>query len=191
MLAMLASIAAWAAVISNGSVPAQAAMINDETNLDWVSLRDLTSAAFSAAFTRYSGENYLMIDVDAYPHGSELRYSMVWRKNIDGRGWAEHRNLSSARYHQLWQKYRDLGYRPLDVEGYMQGSDLRFAGIWVENKEGFSWSSRRGMTSREYANYFQEQRAAGRRPIDIEVYQTGNTTRFIRNSSHRDDPEPG
>ena len=72
MLALLASIAAWAAMVRNESIPAQAAMISNEQNLKWVSLRDLTSAQFSAAFAKYKDAGYLMIDVDAYPHGSGL-----------------------------------------------------------------------------------------------------------------------
>ena len=157
---------------------AMAAMIGNEKNLGWASFRDLTSAQFSSKFDEFSAAGYIMIDVDAYPQGSSLRYSMVWQKNTDGRDWAEHRNLTSAGYNDKWQEYRDLGYRPLDVEGYLKGSNLRFAGIWVDNVEGLGWSSRRNMTGAEYGDYFQQQKGKGRRPIDIEVYPTNSGLRY-------------
>lgn len=160
------------------AVPAGAAMVDDKKNLAWASLRDLTNAEFAAAFNDYKSKGYIIIDVDAYPHGSGVRYSMVWQKNTEGRGWKEHRNLTSSQYAAKWAEYRDKGFRPLDIEAYLIGSNLRFAGIWVKNTEGLHWSSKRGMTSAEYGDYFQQQRNAGRRPIDIEVYETNGGLRY-------------
>jgi CubicO group peptidase (beta-lactamase class C family) len=168
--------------------PAESALLDNAKGVGWASFRDLTSSEFAEKFDEYRAAGYIMLDVDAYPNGSGLRYSMVWQKNTDGRGWAEHRNLTSAGYHDKWEHYRNLGYRPLDVEGYLAGGNLRFAGIWVENVENLGWSSRRNMTGAQYAEYFQEQRALGRRPIDIEVYPTASGLRYAaiwyENRSH-------
>lgn len=160
------------------AAPASAGYINNELNQGWVSLRDLTSAQFSTNFTKYSNAGYRMIDIDAYPNGSGLLYSQVWEKNSDKRGWAEYRNMTSAQYGDRWAELRDKGYRPHDFESYRSGSNQRYAGIWVKNKEGWSWSSKRDMTSDQYSAYFTEQKNAGRRPVDIEVYPTSSGLRY-------------
>ena len=148
-----------------------------EDNLAWASRRDLTSAQFGDAFDSYRDRGYMIVDVDVRTVGTSARYSMVWHENPDRRAWAEHRNLTSDQYHALWERYRDDGYRPLDVEAYLLNGKLRFAGIWIENREGLAWSSIRNMTSSEYAAYFDQRRAEGHRPIDIEIYPTGSGLR--------------
>jgi CubicO group peptidase (beta-lactamase class C family) len=168
-----ATLAMWLSVLSIvAAANAQAGPITDERDVPWVSLRDLTNARYVEAFERYRS-GYRLIDVDAYPDNGELRYSMIWQRNTDGRRWASRRGMTSSEYHQWWERYRDEGLRPHDVEGYRTSSGLRFAGIWVENSEGVGWSSRRNLTSDEYGDYVREQRAAGRRPVDLELYETG------------------
>jgi CubicO group peptidase (beta-lactamase class C family) len=114
----------------------------------------------------------MMIDVDATRVGNSVRYGMVWRKNKDRRGWAEHRDMTSDQYSARWNEYKTKGYRPLDVEVYKVGSNMRYAGIWVQNKEKLGWASFRNDTSKSYGERFKKQRAAGRRLVDIEIYNT-------------------
>lgn len=158
--------------------PAGGAVLKYEKEIGWASYRDLTSEQFAVKFAEYESSGYLMIDVDVYPSGSDMRYSMVWRKNTDGRGWAEHHDMSGASYGQRWREYKDMGYRPLDIESYRVGNQQRFAGIWVENREGLGWSSQRGMTSSDYDDYVTEQSDRGYRIIDVEVYATSSGLRY-------------
>lgn len=159
---------------------AQAAIVKDEKHLGWYSHRDLTSAQFSNLFSKYSRQKLMMIDVDAYPVDGKLRYSMVWRENTDGRGWYEYRDMSSAEYHNKWLEMRDKGYRPLDVENYYLDGRSFWAGIWVENVEGWGWLSKRGLTSAGHAQLFDDMSKRGYRIIDIEV---NNTAKGLRYSS--------
>lgn len=158
--------------------PASAAILKDEKGLAWASRRDLTSQQFADAFDDYRQQGLMMVDVDAYPEGRGVRYSMIWRENSDRRGWAEHRDMTSNGYGQKWEEYRDRGFRPLDIEAYQNRNQLRWAGIWVENKEGIAWSSHRGLTGTAYGELFQEKSEAGFRLVDMEVYQTSSGLRY-------------
>ena len=149
-----------------------------QDDLAWASRRDLTLAQFESDIAFYSERGFMIVDVDVRPEGAGVRYALVAHENPDGRDWAVHYDLTSSEYNTLWQAYRDDGYRPLDVEGYLLDGQLRFAGIWIENVEGLAWSSIRNMTSAEYADYFELRRAEGLRPIDIEAYETGSGLRF-------------
>ena len=158
-------------------VSASATVLKDQKELGWVSKRDLTSSQFATEFNKYKN-GYVMIDIDGYQVGNSVRYSMVWRKNTDGRAWAEHRNLSSAQYSSKWNYYRDRGYRPLDIAAYQNGSQLQFAGIWVKNLENIAWSSHRNLTSQSYGTIYSQKRAAGYRLVDMEAYQTSSGLRY-------------
>ncbi len=165
------------AMLSAAMELASATILKDEKNINWASRRDLTSAEFSAAFTRYSQQGLMMIDVDAYPAGGGLRYSMVWRANTDKRGWAERRNLTSSQYSDWWNRYRQQKYRPLAIAAYPSGNQVLWAGIWVENRENIRWASYRNLTSARYGEIFNQLKSAYRL-VDMEAYQTPEGLRY-------------
>ena len=160
------------------SSAANATIVKDQKQLGWASYRDLTSSKFSERFKEYKNKGYMMIDIDAYPTSSGLRYSMVWRENTDKRGWAEHRNLTSAQYSAKWNEYKAKGYRPLDIAAYPSGTATRYAGIWVQNKEGLAWSSHRNLTSSAYGELYSQKRRDGYRLVDMEAYTTSSGLRY-------------
>lgn len=168
---------------------ASAAILKDEKGLRWASNRDLTSQQFGQRFSDYRADGMMIVDIDAYPTSSGTRYSMIWRENTDGRGWAEHRGLTSNGYNQRWQQYRDQGFRPHDIETWVESGNRKWAGIWVENKEDLRWTSNRGLTGEAYGEMFQERSDAGFRLLDMEAYQTGNGLRYaaiwIENKDNR------
>jgi len=158
--------------------PAVAAIVKFQKGIGWHSYRDLANTRYAQRFNELKNKGYMLIDVDAYKVGSSMRYSMVWRQNTENRGWASYRNMTSAQYNTRWNEYKNKGYRPLDIESYRVNGAQRYAGIWVQNKEGYSWSSRRNLTATQYGAYFQEQKNLGRRVIDIEAYQTSGGLRY-------------
>lgn len=149
----------------------------EPAGLGWASFRDLTSDQFTEKFNEYKGD-YIMTDIDAYPGNGGLRYSMVWERNEENRAWAEWRDMNSDQYSAKWNEYKELGYRPSDVESYRSNGNNLYAGIWVDNTEGFGWSSHRGLTSEEYSNLFDEKVDEGFRVIDIEAYATDAGIRY-------------
>ncbi|WP_413167729.1 hypothetical protein ACL6C3_13625 [Capilliphycus salinus ALCB114379] len=178
LLWIIVALFTFSTVSFSTSAPASAALLNDAQELAWASHRDITSAKFSQYFDQYRNQGYLMTDIDAYPISGNLRYSMIWRENTDTRGWAEHRDLTSEQYGAKWREYSDKGYRPFDIEAYLVNGQMRYAGIWVENKENLRWSSKRNLDSEAYGKFFQEQSSNGFRLVDVEVYPTNNGLRY-------------
>ncbi len=86
--------------------------------------------------------------------------------------------MTGTQYAARWTELANQGMRPHDFESYSSGGTQLYAGIWVANTEKLSWSSRRDMTGAQYGQYFTEQSAAGRRPVDIEVYSTTGGLRY-------------
>lgn len=166
------------ALLFTASGTVQAGIVKDEKNLGWYSHRDLTSAQFSDYFATYSRQNLMMIDVDGYTIDGKLRYSMVWQDNTDKRGWYEHRDMSSDQYHAKWVELKDKGFRPLDLDSYSAGGKTYWAGIWVQNIEGWGWLSKRNLTSAEHGQLFDDMSRRGYRIVDIEVNNTSSGLRY-------------
>jgi CubicO group peptidase (beta-lactamase class C family) len=152
--------------------------VTSARNLAWASQRDLTSSEFGAAFNDYAGRGYIIINTGARNVGGTVRYGMVWRENVDGRGWSQERHLTPAQYQQKDGDMEAQGFRPLDVEGYQLDGALRFSGIWIQNREELEWWSELDMTSPEYEQRSEDQEAAGLRPIDLEIYPTSSGPRI-------------
>lgn len=144
---------------------------------EWASFRDISGSRFDDEVAAYSSDGFILINTGAAVTARGVRYSMVWRENPENRGWTQDRDMTSAQYGSLWSSMRDQGYRPLDIEAWDAGGGLRYSGIWIDNLEDIGWASRRDMTGTEYGAWFQEQRDAGRRPVDIEVYSTADGPR--------------
>jgi len=159
------------------ALTSMASEIVSDQNVGWYAYRDLDSNAFSKRFNELSDKGYRMIDVDAYSASGGMRYAMMWQRN-DGRAWAERRDMTNAQYRKRWAEYRDRGFRPTDVEAYQVGNKMRYAGIWVENRENIQWSSWRNMKSKKYGQRFKEMSDKGYMLVDMEAYKTPNGTRY-------------
>ena len=158
--------------------PVNAGILNDDLDLAWASRRDLSTSQYSESFNKYRDQGYIITDVDGYQDGNQTRFAMVWRENTDNLGWAQWRNLTSSGYHEKWLQYKEMGYRPLDVEAYQDNGSIRYAGIWVENREGLGWYSFRNLTSNAYGEKFNELSSSGYRLVDMEAYQTSSGLRY-------------
>ncbi len=161
------------------------ANVLDRREEAWASVRNLSSAEFSADFERRRGDGMMPLDVDVL----DGRVSAVWRKNADGRGWALWRNLTSAQFGEKWSHYRAQGYLLIDQDSYVLSGNRYYSGIWIENKEGLAWASFRNATSSQYAERFNQYRAAGYLPLDIEAYPYDGGVRYsaiwIENNENR------
>ena len=161
-----------------------------EKNIDWLSFRDLTGASFGEKFQQYKNAGYIMIDMDGYEASGGIRYSMVWEKNKTNRGWAEYRDMTDDAYHTKWTELKTQGYRPVDIESYRMSGAQRFAGIWIKNTENYNWASKRGMTKAEFESYKTEQKNAGLKMIDLEMYETSSGIRYasvwVKNADNTD-----
>lgn len=164
------------------------ANVLDRREAAWASVRDLSSAEFSADFQRRAADGMMPIDVDVIDAGGE-QVSAVWQDNHDGRGWYSWRNLSSAQFGEKWTQYRAQGYILIDQDSYTLGGNRYYAGIWIENREGLSWASFRNATASQYAERFTQYRNAGYLPLDIEAYAYDGGVRYaaiwVENNENR------
>jgi hypothetical protein len=84
----------------------------DQNSVGWLSVRNMTSAQFSAYFDEQSRAGYMVIDIEVDEIDGVQRVGAVWQKNTDGRGWLEKRNLTDAEFHDLWDQLLAAHRRP-------------------------------------------------------------------------------
>lgn len=149
-----------------------------EKNLGWASHRNLSSGRFSELYDEYKADGYVLIDVGANSDGRDVSYSMVWRENVDGRDWAENRNMDAGKIQQRHDQWTGEGMRPLTIEGYQRGGSQNYAAIWIENKEDLDWWADWDLTNDEFKDELEDLKADGYRPIDVETYQTDSGPRI-------------
>ncbi len=162
-VAAIAAAASLALAGTAAATPAVPTAVFDPSTTGWYSYRNLTSAQFAARFDALKRDN-MVIDLEVDVIDGAYRVGAVFRANPDGRGWASLRNLTSAQFHERWEHYRDRGFRLVDQETYVHHGARRYAGVWIENREGFGWASYRGVTSAEFSERFDQYRDRGYLP---------------------------
>jgi len=110
-------------------------------NVVWVSHRNISGAELQRASDEHSAAGMIPLNLSALAQGGSTQYSSVWRENVDGRDYHMHWDLTSEQYAALWDQYGNDGFRPLNLTSYLVGDQQLWAGIWIENREGLSWSS--------------------------------------------------
>ena len=148
----------------------------DADEVGWASVRNYTSEAFAADFNTRK-DDYILLDIEVDSISGKERVSGVWQENLDGRGWAEHRNMTSSLFSERWNEYNEAGYRLIDQESYVLGGDRYYAGIWIENLEEHAWASYRNLTSSQFSDYFELFKDT-HALIDFEAYTMGDSIRY-------------
>jgi CubicO group peptidase (beta-lactamase class C family) len=150
----------------------------DPNETQWYSVRNLTSQEFANRFNQYKNAGQMLVDIDIDAINGDYRVSGVFQKNLDGRAWSSLRNLTNAQFHAEWLAKKAAGFRLVAQESYSISGQQRYAGIWIDNRENYSWASYRDVTSAEFSAKFDTYKAAGMLPIDVDVYQTPQGTRY-------------
>ena len=72
---------------------------------------------------------------------------------------------------------QEQGFRLVDQEAYTYDGQVLYAGLWVENTEGYGWFSYRNLSSEQFSERFAELKD-DYVVIDVEAYSVGSETRY-------------
>ena len=164
--------------------------ILDPNAVSWASVRNMTSSQFGTYFDQKSKDGYMVIDIEVDEIDGQQRVGAVWQKNLDGRGWAEYRNLSASEFQTTLSDLRSKGYRLIDQEAYQLAGNWNYAGVWIENKETLDWISYLDQTNTDFGTLFDRYSGAGYLMIDMDAYTTSAGIRYsavwVKNSENLD-----
>ncbi|RCJ41319.1 hypothetical protein A6770_08880 [Nostoc minutum NIES-26] len=86
--------------------------------------------------------------------------------------------MTSAEYQSEFNKYTDLGYRPVLVSGYAVGNQDRYAALFEKTANAPAWVARHGLSSAQYQTEFNKYTAQGYRPVQVSGYTVNNVDRY-------------
>jgi hypothetical protein len=152
--------------------------------------RGLDKAGLEALVTTLRESDRIAIDIDATKKPGCLeanrqciQYDVVSTRNADGRKWRLEAALSPEQYDQLWESSTGQKMRPVDIEVtpilyYYQGFDagrykdeVKFAALFVENKENLAWVSYSKRTDLQYQDAYNSRVGdQGMTVVDYESY---------------------
>lgn len=91
--------------------------------------------------------------------------------------WQFRSNLTNNGYSTEWQKLKNEGYVPIDIEMDDYGN-TRYRGVWQENVDDRKWASYRNLTDEQFSQRWQEYKDKGYRPIDQETAVMNGAVRY-------------
>ncbi|HET9255511.1 MAG TPA: serine hydrolase [Pseudonocardiaceae bacterium] len=142
----------------------------------WVARHGLTAAAYQAEFDRLNREGYRPVRISGFGLGRQARFAAIWHQ-VAGPAAVVRHGLSGAEYQAEFNRLTSGGYRPVEVCGYDEGGQARFAGIW-ERSAGPAWVARHNVTAAEYQAEFTRLAAQGYRLTRVSAYAIGTDVRY-------------
>jgi CubicO group peptidase (beta-lactamase class C family) len=143
----------------------------------WVARHNLTGDQYQTEFNKWVGQGYRLTYVNGYAVGSEARYAAVWDKVSTTAAWTARHGLTSAQYQTEFNALTAQGYRPILVSGYGVSGVAYYAAIF-EKSSVSGWIARHDMTAAQYQTEFNNQTAAGYRPLHISAFSVGGQDRY-------------
>jgi hypothetical protein len=143
----------------------------------WVARHDLTGAQYQLEFDKWTGLGYRPTYVSGYAVGGSARYAAVWDKAPGAPMVARH-GLTAAQYQAEFNKWTQLGYRPVLVNGYGVGATDYYVALFEKSSAGGAWVARHGLTGAQYQTEFNNLTGQGYRPLHISAYTVAGQPRF-------------
>lgn len=91
--------------------------------------------------------------------------------------WQARHDLDAAAFQNTFNQLVGVGYRLIDISGYLDGGTPRFAGVWVK-QAGPAWQARHAMTAVNFQTAFNALSAQGYRLRRISAFATPGGTLF-------------
>ncbi len=125
------------------------------------------AADFQFVFDHTTKSGYRMVWVDGYEVNGANYFNLIFRP-ADGTPWVARVGMNNQEYADEFDLRVGQGFRPLQVESYMDGFTIRYAVIFVK-QAGPGWVTYHGKTEAEQNQLFSSLLAQGFIPRNISV----------------------
>jgi hypothetical protein len=113
------------------------------------------------------------------------RFAAIWEP--DARPFQARHGIDSATYQIMVDTLTPQGYRPVNICGFSEHRDARFATVWVK-ADGPPWVARHNLTSVEYQSAFDSLASVGYRLISLSGYAIDGQPRYAAIWEQSDGP---
>lgn len=144
----------------------------------YVAKHGMTAQDYQTAFDQQIAAGYLLDWVSGYLDSGTVRYAAIWRQEAGAPEWQARHGLTAAAYQAYFDSVTKLGYKPIVVCGYSDGSQALYAAIFRQLPSAPAWQARHGLTAAQYQTTFDQLVAQGYRLELVNGYTVGNEDLF-------------
>lgn len=140
----------------------------------WQARHNLTASQYQSTFDSLVSQGYRLQRVNGYNIGNDVRYTAIWEKVNNSPAWVARHGLTAAQYQSAFDSYVAQGYHLVQVSGYSDGGQARYAAIWDKSPVG-AWQARHGLSSAQYQSTFDSLLGQGYRLKWVSGYGIGGS----------------
>jgi len=96
---------------------------------------------------------------------------------LPGAAWQARHNLSPSDFQDEFNNWTSQGYRMVDISGYQQNGDVRYAAIW-EQVDSPPWRARNGLSADDYQAQFDQLKAQGYHPVRVSAFNANGSVYY-------------
>jgi CubicO group peptidase (beta-lactamase class C family) len=111
---------------------------------EWILRHDQSSDQHNKLLNTLPGQGFRPIAVSPYDKGGTARYASLWYK-VAGPAFEARHGMTPDQYQATFDQLKAQRFRLVDVCGYVDAGQLRFAAVW-DKSPMTDWAARHGMT---------------------------------------------
>jgi murein DD-endopeptidase MepM/ murein hydrolase activator NlpD len=166
----------WRQQAQDGSASRVASIWRPKGGLPWAARNGQTAAQYQASFTSYVDAGYRLTHVDSYLQDGAVRYSSVFTKT-SGPAWTAYHGVSAATHQAKFNSLTAAGYRPRQISVVYVDGARQYTAMYEKVAVG-GFVSLTNIAEADYQTVYNQQVAAGRRPVYLDTYLVGTSVRF-------------
>ncbi|MEA5567336.1 hypothetical protein [Anabaena sp. UHCC 0399] len=127
----------------------------------------IPDSQYQFVFDQITKSGYRLEWIDGFSVNGKIYFNALFRPN-NGVAWASFHNLTSSQYQAKFNQYTKAGYRPTQVESYLNGNTVLYAAIFAKDN-GPSFTAYHGLSTNEHQKRIDDLTKNGWRPKNISV----------------------
>lgn len=166
----------WRQQVQDGSLSRVASIWRPAAGLPWAARHGQTSAQYQASFDTYKAAGYRLTHVDSYLEDGAVKYSSLFTKT-SGPAWTAYHGASGATHQSRFSSYTAAGYVPRQISVVYVGGERRYTALYEKVSVG-GFVALQNIAETSYQAVYDQQVAAGRRPVYLDTYLVGTSVKF-------------
>ncbi|MEU1972153.1 serine hydrolase [Microbacterium sp. NPDC019599] len=148
---------------------------NNLSGVDWSSRHAMTGPEYQAAYDEHKAAGFALEHVDSHLVRGDVRYAAIWVKST--RRVRAYHDKSLADHQATFDDWTASGWRPKAISVVSVDGALRYTALYIQEPADDT-QSKSFLTSQEYQQRYEANKAAGRHLRYLGTYVHDGTVRF-------------
>lgn len=138
----------------DGSTERYTDVWEESDGLGWRVHWGLPIGSYQDVFDDMKAQGFRPVRLSFFTTPFGVKVCALWIAAAGGPDWEAHHDLTRGGYQDTLIRLKDAGYRPVDITGYEDGGQERYAAVWEHRPGGPAWQGRHHLTDAQYQAEF-------------------------------------